>query len=639
MFKRARCFLLLILWSRLAFGQAAPDTSVALPDVTVTATRILTPTGRAPVRVGVLDNEAIQATASSSAADLLEARSSLFVKRYGASGLSSISLRGSSPAQTLVLLDGHRIADPQLGELDLSLLPTILMQSVEVVHGASSSLYGTDGMGGVVNIRTVAPTDAPQVRVRGGAGAYGARTGSLLFSQRTGRLSGLALVDYDGTDGDFPYLDRGFLPPRETRRTGADRNRRSFLSSIGYTGLRNELQAAIWYSDAERGLPGIATVPGQGERQWDESLRFWADGRTRKSWGSVRAGGLVQRGAIRYVNPALGVDDTGRTLISSLEVEATTLAGERWLVAGGLSGGYGTARHPSLASDASELHSAAFLHGVGRFGRLLVYPALRGDTYFVHAAGTRVAFSPQLGINVQPFASRELYVKASAGHAFRAPTFNERYWQPGGNPNLQPEHGWTLDTGLFLQMRRGYAELTGFSGFTRDQIVWQPGAAGYYAPVNVLTVRRRGLELGYHVDSIPFAGTRIHGGAIYSFVEAVDWSERGSPTYGRQLRYVPREQAKAYVGIRLGPAVFDLNGRYTGRRYVTADESQYLDPFFVLDAQVRMRHAFAGLRAELSLVLENVTDAHYAVLQNYPMPPRHALLRLLIETTPSEQKH
>ncbi|HET6566475.1 MAG TPA: TonB-dependent receptor plug domain-containing protein, partial [Rhodothermales bacterium] len=244
MFKRARCFLSLVLWPALALGQAAPDTTVALPDVTVTATRLPTSTARAPVRVTVLDGEAIQATAASSAADLLEARSSLFVKRYGASGLASLSLRGSSPAQTLVLLDGHRIADPQLGELDLSLLPTILMQSIEVVRGASSALYGTDGMGGVVNVRTVAPADAPQVRVLGGLGAYGARNGSVLFSQREGRFSGLALVDYDGTEGNFPYLNHGFLPPREVRRTGADRTRRSLLSSLGYTGPRNEVQAA-----------------------------------------------------------------------------------------------------------------------------------------------------------------------------------------------------------------------------------------------------------------------------------------------------------------------------------------------------------------------------------------------------------
>ena len=76
----------------------------------------------------------------------------------------------------------------------------------------------------------------------------------------------------------------------------------------------------------------------------------------------------------------------------------------------------------------------------------------------------------------------------------------------------------------------------------------------------------------------------------------------------------------------------DLDGRYTGRRYTTTDGSAYLDPYVTFDAQLRATGRLAGFRATLALFVENVLDARYDVVENYPMPPRHARLRLLLET-------
>ncbi|WP_243664067.1 TonB-dependent receptor, partial [Rhodothermus marinus] len=61
---------------------------------------------------------------------MLEARTGLFVKRYGSGGLATLSLRGSGATQTLLLIDGHRVADPQSGLIDLTLLPTVLLSAV-----------------------------------------------------------------------------------------------------------------------------------------------------------------------------------------------------------------------------------------------------------------------------------------------------------------------------------------------------------------------------------------------------------------------------------------------------------------------------------------------------------------------------
>ena len=152
-----RALLLTLLFlPTSAWAQGVLDTTVALPPVTVTAERWGTAaTGSA--RVTVLGGAAIRGAGAETVAELLERRGGLHVKRYGAGGLATLSLRGTSASQTLVLLDGHRLADPQLGQLDLSLLPTSLLEGAEVMHGAASAAHGTDGIGGAVNLRTLAP--------------------------------------------------------------------------------------------------------------------------------------------------------------------------------------------------------------------------------------------------------------------------------------------------------------------------------------------------------------------------------------------------------------------------------------------------------------------------------------------------
>ena len=628
-----RAFLLLLvllLPTSAASAQATLDTTVALPTVTVTATRGPVRLAAAPLRVTVLDAEAVSAAGAQTVADLLTARSGVFVRRYGDGGLASLSLRGTGASQTLVLLDGHRIASPQLGQLDLSLLPTLLLESVEVMAGAGSPLYGTDALGGVVNLRTLGPSMRRMVKVQCGYGAYGERTGGLLATGSRGTLSGVALVEYDEADGDYRYLNKGLFPPQEAPREGADRRRVSLYSSMAYTAGRGGLRLAAWYNDAERGLPTIGAAQARRERQWDEHLRLWADGERRFGWGMIRVNGLVQAGALRYTNAQLDLDATGRTLITSVDAEVRAALGQRWLVAGGLAGGYGQARHPSLPDDATERHGGAFVHATGSFGRLLVYPALRVDGYSRPDTSAAWGINPRLGVNVRLLEGPALHLKAGAGRAFRVPTFNDRFWQPGGKPDLKPEHGWTYDLGLRLEHGHGQAEVSAFLTRVRDQIVWLPTPAGHYAPDNVQRVRTRGVEASYRWQWPLTRRLRLDGSAFYTLTDARDRSDPQTRSYDQPVRLVPRHQLKSHLGLRVGPVQINASGRYTGRRYVTTDGSRYLDPFFLIDGQLRFHRPMRRVTATLSVVLENVLDRRYEVIPANPMPPRHARLQLTL---------
>ena len=294
-----------------------------------------------------------------------------------------------------------------------------------------------------------------------------------------------------------------------------------------------------------------------------------------------------------------------------------------WAFGVGLSGSYGHARHPSLADAAAEQpHSALSMRGTGRYGRLRLYPALRADRYVQAAGPTRTALSPRLGLNVQPFGGRPLRLKASVGRAFRLPTFNDRFWQPGGNPALRPERAWTADAGFFIQGRYGTAEVTAFLSRVRDQILWAPTRAGYWAPENARRVRTRGVEAswqgGYDRDG------RRHRRRPFLHAHRRP-RPLGRPSFqpAAPVRPSPRAQS-LHAALGLGPVALDLGGRYTGRRLTDRGGTGALDPFFVFDGQARMERRFADVRVRLALAVENLAGRPVRHRRRLPhaAPPR-----------------
>ena len=603
-----------------------------LPPLTVTASRLpTTPTG-APARLAVIDSAALARTGATSVASALEARAGLFVRRYGEGGLATPALRGTGASQTALLLDGQPISDPQIGHLDLSLLPTVLLRSVEVMHGPASPLHGSDGLGGAIHLRTLRPRSSLRVRGTAHAGAFGERGGSLLVGAPLGgRTAVLAAADVQTTDGDFPYLDATQFPARTVRRRNADRVRRSVYGSVRSVVGAHRLRLSGWATQAERGLPPASSTAPAGERQWDTQLRLWGRDRVPLGAGRLTVRGRTQHTRLRYANPTQGLDQTGRTWSHALEATLRSPLTDRWTGAGGLSGSLSRARHPRLAAAAHQEHLAAFAEGTGTYGRLRLYPALRADTYWVPGGATRLAVSPRLGLNWQPVPAWPLLrLKAQVGRAFRVPTFNDRYWQPGGTPDLRPERSWGGDVGLRLGHSQGHVELTAFGHRRRDQIVWRPTGRGYWSPTNVGRVRVLGAEASAaRSGTLPF-GPEVEGGLTYTFTDARTRTDPGAPSYDAPLRYVPRHQLKAHSTVSWGPATLSAHARYTGRRYVTSDASQALAPYVVAGTRLQVARTIGGVHTALALRIDNLLDTDYRSVGTRPMPPRHAQLRLLV---------
>ena len=615
------------------------DSTYSLPEIRIQSTRY-TPVHHAiSGRFAVLDREKIKSSGGQSLGEVLQRAAGVFVRQYG-SGLSTLSIRGGNSSHAIITLDGMPLYDPQLGQVDLSLVPSMLLENISILYGQSSSMYGANGFSGVVDIETRRLPSMP-LAVSGNAslGAFSDRQADISLGFRKNSVSGLFAIRFGGEQGDFSYKDPSLFPVETVKRQGADQKFSSYFGKLDWINQRSYSALSIWLNRYERGIPGPITLQFRDERQWDDLFRvnFGHVHRLRSSSIAVRSG--LQKMSLRYSNPLLQVDDTGHTSSFTVDTYYQRQSRSKNTIKVGIDNAIRSARHPKLSSKAKEFQTGVYFVGEQKLGRLILLPSMRADRYLLPNDKQVTATSPNLGMNLNvPFVS-PLYLKAQAGKSFKVPTFNDRFWQPGGNDELNSEIGWGYEAGALwngITSNKNIAwssEITAYRQHIRDQIVWLPTSQGYWAPVNEASVLISGVESSLRMEPVHSSHFNSHLEAIFHLTETQNRSDPAAPSFNQPLRYSPRHVLKVNVGgsKSLGQWIFgaDVYSRYVSKRYVTEDGSSALPGYWTADVRIHSHVFTKSSEISLHIFMENVFDRDYEIIKGYVMPPR--LLRIELE--------
>jgi len=629
----------LLSWARSARAEqdgGAPDEPVAGPPIEVSYEATVRASRQsATAQTTVVDADRFAGEART-VAELIATSPGVSVQHSGGPGQSAfVSLRGASPDQSLVLLDGIPLQGPGGDAIDLSTLPSSFVSKVIVSRGVLGAQLGAGALGGAVELvpKRVGPSE-PRFGVQLSAGSFGtvqlAADAAILAADAARWTVALQL---DRTEGDFHYA-RQFTPEipdapyYAASRENADATRGSVLVR-GEVPLREglELDALFQGTAADRGLPGPVGMFTPRARESDEGGIFGA--RLRATLGetviSARAWGrasLVQLRALGLgfdcpqggSSPACALQQS-HTIGTRAEIEvAFPLSASHSLTtslsAGGewLAGSYAGIHRREIVSlavsdDASLLQQA-----------LSVHPALRLDL-----VGGVAAVSPGLTATARPFSGsvlEALELRAGVGASFRPPSFSELYLDTGPtqpNPDLRPERALSIDTGLRWKTPPLTASVGIFWSRYRDLILYELFPPARVKPYNIGAARISGAEVQLGVR-LPFeVGLEL----AYSFVDAVN--ERPSATQqGRKLSYRSPHRLFARLDRRSdrleGFAEVELSSATPRNAYGTAD----------LPTQVRV-DAGAGLRVAGPLwvdveVRNLLDDRTQQDLFLYPLP-------------------
>ena len=607
-------------------GAAAADSAaihVQMPEVVVSATRTRLRLEDAPSAVTVIGRRELETNSGQRLSSILQGLPGVSVRDLGGlHGIKTISLRGTSSVHTLFLLGGLRLNSPQNGLVDLGLLTGDAFETIEIVRGAQSALYGADAIGGVVQLTARRASDSLRLALAGEVGSFGLFSSRASASWGLGKLSVAAGLGYEQSDGDYEFV--GSVQGREAtleRQGASSRYGTGFLHLAFPVSGGTHASFFTNLSAADRGSPGPYTgAPARSARLNDRIVQSTAQVVTSlASLGTLSASagylGSVQRYRDetsgegldeRYDNSSVMASAQWDVPLSSwmLGVASAEIAQDRTqasqLADGALRSRWAlTLGSELVVSDALQL-----------FPRVSLYPALRYDEF----SDLGVRWSPRLGLNVWLTQDGAFRLRGSAGTSFRAPNFNELYWVDGGNADLKAESAVSLDAGIAVAFEASGShqiDLGIFRTTMKDRITGWP-------PVNLARSNLSGIELGWRWGLF---SERLYTTLSASYTRAANETE---PYAGSQLPFVPLLDGRASLGGRLGALRLEASLFAMSRRYTTLDNSDALsaDAFAVLSLWAEYPMRLSMTRITLRLSLENLLNADYEIVPSYPMPLR-----------------
>jgi vitamin B12 transporter len=460
-------------------AQMVPN-DAAIETVNVTSKRGLRPVLDVLSDTTVIDRAAIASSAALSLADLLQSQAGIEVSQQGGQGkLSGVFLRGTKTAQTLILVDGVRLENPLSGGANLEFIPLSTIERIEVSRGPSSSFYGSAALGGVIQIFTRQNSVDSPVGIKS-FGSFSLGSNSVLKVN----------VGVSGADESTRWLvsvardqTKGYeitLPTSSGYQADRDANRQNALNlgvshQIGpqfSTGLNAFVTRGRSFYDSSFSLPAdtrldyrtaslTGFLKGQLSNFWTTELRV---GKTAIAYDYFDASGFFPFAPksdtlnLAWTNQIqLGSEPSSGSAFGGAETSKQTVTGP------------GVSTGASVYGATARRINSFFVGYETRVDSHSVRLQLRNDA--IQSEGQALSTKANTGTVAYGYAIDKTWqLRASAGSAFRAPTFDDLYNPFGPNPLLKPEKSLGYEVGAEYRQGLRSFKLSAFSQKIRQAI-------------------------------------------------------------------------------------------------------------------------------------------------------------------------
>lgn len=563
--------------------------------------------------------------------EVLNDNTPLFLKNYGSGGTATSSFRGTSAGHTQVTWNGININDPMLGQSDFSLLPSGMIENVLVSFGGASMDLGNGAIGGIINLENE-PCWEKHTRIDAftGAGSFGRYSGFVKVSTGSDHFQSVTKGYLNSSQNNFPYYDIDAIPDPIWKRRGNNQiMQKGFMQELYLRKAENVLSARFWYQSADRDLPGSTLYGYAGEKQSDNSFRSLlnyniVDGK--KEYFATAAWMLSN---LNYTSRLYSIDSRNKANNFVLKGGMTTPLGEYSYL------------KIVLTEEVNIIESNNYKEGINRNNASVTLSAERkkgkrfGAVLLLRETlDDRSLLIPDYsaGFEFRVISGEEHYLKINLSRNSKIPSLNDRFWNPGGNPDLKNEYaysyeiGYKLDQSISRSVSLGY-ELNYFNNYIRDMIQWRPGDSSFWVADNIGRVNSSGFETSLAVKYLN-NNLSVDLNAGYSYTRATEINSITSETKGKQLIYIPENQANSTIHIIYKKIYAIWLTNFKGRTFITTDNSGSLNGYTINDLTGGMKFNYHKNLLDLSFKIENIFDITYKTIAYYPQPGRTFFLIL-----------
>lgn len=634
-------YISLILLSGNSFCQANDSLKTyKLENIVVTATKFKTDLKSSPNKTEIIDSKLINNYNGNRLADILNNSSTVYIKSYGTnSALKTISLNGLGAEHTLILIDGVKINSFQNGQIDLSLIPKENIERIEIVNNGMSSIYGSEAIGGIINIITNYNnpfyTDKSfNIKANAGLGSFNTSRYGLALNKRFNNTNINVFYDYEKSDGNFKYnFYNGNIPQLKERENAAYNLYDIGINSQHFFDNSNRIKLYSTFSFQNKEVPGIETgspppKTNQKDKNWNNIISY------EKLFSNqviFKTNFNFQNNLMHYqIKPLTNSHYKNIVLSFSPEVE---LKFKNFDIITGYSFAYAKLHSNEVESNSRRNQHALYVStGSNALDNLKFFYSVRFDHFSDLKSN---ALTSKIGANYKPFGKIDLNLHVNAGNNFRAPTFNDLYWKESGNPNLNPEQSFNVETGFIygidflipVQLEFTYTYID-----AKDKIVWMPQRNLLWKPINIASSKSNNylINFSFLKEISDQFNIRLNSGISFINSKKTNESYSGDQSKDKFLPYLPLQALK--LSLLVEYYSFGLNFFYThtGKRFSDFENTKTMNPFNILDANISFKLKLWEISSTLKLEINNITNADYQTISGYPMPLRNYFLTLSI---------
>lgn len=586
------------------------EESTQLEQVVVTADRKARTVDETLTPVTVITRKDIEKYQATDVAEVLRRVPGISITNNGGAGkATSVFLRGTNSSHVLVLVDGVKIGSATLGNIAFADLSVEQVERIEVVRGPRSSLYGSEAIGGVIQIFT-----------RKGGKGFQPEISLSVGSHNTQKAN----VNLAGGDKNTWYnLNAG---TEKTDGINATSNQQE-LDNDGYRRESASLRAGHRFTNGTEIETSVLRTQGKNTFDGDDFsgnsndfVQESISGKVKHAFGervkvSAQVGQSLDETYNYFnggnLNPFAGRQFDTRRETASLQADVATS------VSSGLTIGFDKQKD-KITSDntytvTSRKNNGVFASYQHDFGRTDVEVSVRHDDN--EQFGKHDTGAAAIGYDL----SDTLRLKASYGEAFRAPTFNDLYWAGAGNPSLKPEKSKNAEIGLDGKWSNGTWAVSAFDNKVDNLIDWQDMGGGIWLPTNVNQARIKGLEIN--------AKTQLAGWDVNTNLTLQKPENRSGANAGKNLTFRPERVINVDVDRAFGKVGIGIGVHGESERYTTATNT----------ANAKLAgYSTLDLRADYALAKDwtvgakigNVLDKDYQTNSGYNQDGMNGLVTL-----------
>jgi outer membrane cobalamin receptor len=656
MLSRVCISMILLMGSLTLQSQGITDSVFQIDGVSITAGRIFVKE-QAGMKQTNVDSIVLQNKESLSLSDLLSENTTVFIRDHGRGALATASFRGTSSSHTQVSWNGININSPMAGMVDFSLIPVYLIDELNLKHGSASLADRSGGIGGSININNLAEwNDHSNIGYLQGIGSYHTFDEFLRIGIGEKKIRSKTRVYHNYSRNDYTFINRGIgaidpltgsiTNPLDTNEN-ADYTRYGLLQEIYFRPVdRHIFSMKYWGQYADRTIPKPTTYEGPDNsnlnNQVDRDHRLVADWKYYGDYLKVmlRSGYALKMLDYRQMNlvpglgqiPAIWSESRAQSLFNTLSFSGGTEGDFSW--------------EGNIDLNGHQVASTDSVSGIGYTGKrkeLSTLFAVRKS--FVDRVnlnlmvrqewvdGKRVPFIPYFGMDVRVIKGGDLVLKGNVARNYHQPSLNDLNWQPGGNPDLLPEEGFTLESGVVYQQSMWgqllKTELSIYRSDIDNWIIWIPSYRGYWEPQNIRRVISKGLEFNLELQGY-LSEFSYRLSATYGYTSTVNQGDPlawGDESYGKQLVYIPLHSGNMMAHLEWGNLFLTYQYNAYSKRFTTSSNDvtrrDRLYPYFMNDISAGSSFRLKRLVLSMELKVYNLFNETYHTVLYRPMPGRN----------------